>query len=87
MKSVSHSQQLKWSMGAIKKGGSVNITTPAISITCIAGKVRAPPPQTCWRDFIKGGALGERDCEARTVTGTNISFASEAIFTARSQRM
>ena len=29
MKSGSHSQQLKWSMGGIKKGGgSINITTP-----------------------------------------------------------
>ena len=32
MKSGSHSQQLKWSMGALKKGGSVNITTPETMI-------------------------------------------------------
>ena len=38
MKNGSQSQQLKWSMGALKKGGgSVNITTPALK-----------PPHAYW---------------------------------------
>ena len=57
MKSESHSQQLKWSMGALKKGGGwVNITTPGAATKTVLNRRRSnnnPAPSGSWK-FAKG---------------------------------